>query len=69
MNFGILQSIATVTAVVAFFAIAWWAYSPKNRERFEEDARLALDEEDLDLPSKQQHKAQDVQATKGETRS
>lgn len=44
---GKLHSIATVAAFIAFIAIVWWAYSPKNRKRFEEDAKLALDDEDL----------------------
>lgn len=42
-----LHSIATVTAFIAFMAIVWWAYSPKNRERFEADAQLALDDDDV----------------------
>lgn len=41
-----LQSIATVTAFVAFIGVGWWAYSPKNKARFEEDAKLALDDDD-----------------------
>ncbi len=47
MNWGVLHSIATVGAFIAFIAIAWWAYSPKNKKRFEEDAQLALDDEQL----------------------
>ena len=40
-----LHSIATVAAFIAFLAIVWWAYSPNNRNRFEEDAKLALDDD------------------------
>lgn len=47
MNWGILHSIATVAAFIAFIGIAWWAYSPKNKKRFEEDAQLALDDQDI----------------------
>ncbi|OOR93873.1 cytochrome C [Moraxella caviae] len=47
MNWGVLHSIATVAAFIAFVAIAWWAYSPKNKKRFEEDAQLALDDSQL----------------------
>lgn len=47
MNWGVLHSIATVGAFVAFVAIAWWAYSPTNKKRFEEDAQLALDDEQI----------------------
>jgi len=49
-----LQIIATVSAFVAFVAIAWWAYSPKNEKRFEEDAQLALDDEDKEALSDEQ---------------
>lgn len=47
MNWGVLHSIATVAAFFAFIAIAWWAYAPKNKKRFEQDAQLALDDEQL----------------------
>lgn len=47
MNWGVLHSIATVAAFIAFIGIAWWAYSPKNKKRFEEDAQLALDDQDI----------------------
>ncbi len=47
MDWGLLHSIATLGAVIAFFAVAWWAYSPKNKQRFREDANLALDDEQL----------------------
>lgn len=45
MSIGELQTIATVSAFIAFVGVAWWAYSPKNKKRFEEDAQLALDDE------------------------
>lgn len=47
MGMGELQIIATVSAFIAFVGIAWWAYSPKNKKRFEEDAQLALDDENV----------------------
>ncbi|OAU95278.1 cbb3-type cytochrome oxidase subunit 3 [Moraxella catarrhalis] len=47
MNWGVLHSIATVAAFIAFIGIVWWAYSPKNKKRFEEDAQLALDDQDI----------------------
>lgn len=57
MNWGVLHSIATVGAFIAFIAIAWWAYSPKNKQRFEEDAQLALDDEQIEkLTSEQRTK-------------
>ena len=45
MGIGELQTIATVSAFIAFIGVAWWAYSPKNKKRFEEDAQLALDDD------------------------
>ena len=54
MNWGVLHSIATVAAFIAFITIAWWAYSPKNKKRFEEDAQLALDDNQIQELSSQQ---------------
>lgn len=51
-----LHSIATVAAFIAFIAIVWWAYSPKNRKRFEEDAKLALDDEMLNALASERNK-------------
>lgn len=51
-----LHSIATVAAFIAFIAIVWWAYSPKNRKRFEEDAKLALDDEMLNALTSERNK-------------
>ncbi|WP_201527546.1 MULTISPECIES: cbb3-type cytochrome oxidase subunit 3 [Psychrobacter] len=57
MGIGELQAIATVSAFIAFVGVAWWAYSPKNKKRFEEDAQLALDDEDKEtLPEEQRNK-------------
>lgn len=56
MNWGVLHSIATVAAFIAFIGIAWWAYSPKNKKRFEEDAQLALDSDVIESLSKQRTK-------------
>ena len=36
--------VATVTFVATFVGIAVWAWRPANRQRFEEAARLPLDE-------------------------
>lgn len=47
MNYGLWHSIATVLAVIAFSGVCWWAYSPHNRKRFEEDANLVLETDPL----------------------
>ena len=54
MGIGELQTIATVAAFIAFVGVAWWAYSPKNKTRFEEDAQLALDDEVIQTFSEKQ---------------
>ena len=45
MSISDLQVFATVGAFIAFISVAWWAYSPQNKKRFEDDAQLALDDE------------------------
>lgn len=47
MDYGTLHSIATVAAIIAFAGVCWWAYRPGNRQRFEDDARLPLDNDPL----------------------
>ena len=47
MSISDLHIIATVGAFIAFISIVWWAYSPSNKKRFEEDAQLALDDDML----------------------
>ncbi|WP_019520067.1 cbb3-type cytochrome oxidase subunit 3 [Faucicola boevrei] len=53
---GTLHSIATVAAFIAFIGIIWWAYSPNNRKRFEEDAKLALDDEMIENLASERNK-------------
>ncbi len=43
MSVVVWQSIATVLAMLAFAGVTWWAYNPKNRQRFEDDARIVID--------------------------
>ena len=57
MNYGLFHSIGTVSAFVAFIAVCWWAYSPRNRKRFEDDGRIVMETD----PMYQQR-----QAAKGE---
>jgi cytochrome c oxidase cbb3-type subunit 4 len=45
MNFTILSSVMTVISLIAFIGILYWAYSSKNKARFEEMAKLPLDNE------------------------
>ena len=40
MDVGTLGAIATVLVTVAFFGVCCWAFSPKLKQRFEDDAKL-----------------------------
>lgn len=45
MNFTILSSVMTVISLIAFIGILYWAFSSKNKARFEEQAQLPQDNE------------------------
>ena len=49
MDSGTIGAIVTVVFFLLFIAIAWWAFSRKNKKRFDEAARLPF-EEDNDKP-------------------
>ncbi|SKA09541.1 cytochrome c oxidase cbb3-type subunit 4 [Enhydrobacter aerosaccus] len=40
-----LATLWTVWAVLIFLGIAFWALRPKNRKRFERDAKIPLNDE------------------------
>lgn len=40
-----LQALATVLTTVAFLAVVFWAYSGKNKKRFDEAANLPFADE------------------------
>lgn len=46
MDSGTLGAISTVLVTIAFFAVCFWAFSPKLKKRFEEDAKLPFADED-----------------------
>lgn len=56
MDTGTLGAISTVLVTIAFFGVCFWAFSPKLKKRFEEDAKLpfADDEPDTQQPDTQQ---------------
>jgi cytochrome c oxidase cbb3-type subunit 4 len=41
----ILGSIWTIWAVIVFAGIAFWAWRPRNRRRFEKDSRIPFNDE------------------------
>lgn len=42
----LLGSIWTLWAVLVFAGIAFWAWRPRNRGRFEKDARIPFKDDD-----------------------
>ncbi|HRN77501.1 cbb3-type cytochrome c oxidase subunit 3 [Ottowia sp.] len=45
MDINLLRSIATVLAFVVFIGIVVWAWSRRNKERFDEAARLPFEQD------------------------
>ncbi len=46
MDSGTLSGIVTVVFLVVFIGIVAWAYSRRNKERFEDAGRLPFAEDD-----------------------
>ncbi len=46
-----IQGLWTLVVLVGFLAVVVWAYHPRNREGFEQAARIALDD-DADIQDK-----------------
>ena len=44
----VVLSIMTVIVTIAFTGIAAWAWSGKNKARFEEAARIPLEDDEFD---------------------
>ena len=44
MDVNLLREVMTVVSFVAFIGIIWFALSPRNSKRFEEAARLPLED-------------------------
>ncbi|MDA8127184.1 MAG: cbb3-type cytochrome c oxidase subunit 3 [Betaproteobacteria bacterium] len=51
MDSGTISGIITAIFVAVFIGIVWWAFSKRNKERFEEDAQLPFQDDD-DTPGK-----------------
>ena len=45
MDSNSIGAIVTVVFFLLFIAIIWWAYSKKNKKRFDEAAQLPFEEE------------------------
>jgi cytochrome c oxidase cbb3-type subunit 4 len=44
MNVDLVRGVITALSLACFVGIVIWAYSPRNRARFEQDARLPFEE-------------------------
>jgi cytochrome c oxidase cbb3-type subunit IV len=40
MDVGTLGAISTVLVTLAFIGVCYWAFAPRRKQRFEEDAKL-----------------------------
>ena len=45
MDITSLRVAATLLCFATFLGIAWWAYSVRNRERFDEAARIPFEQD------------------------
>ena len=48
LDLNMARAVITALALASFLGIAWWAYSGARRRRFDDAARLPLDD---DTPS------------------
>ena len=58
MDYEIVRSLTTVVMLLVFIAIALWAYSSRQRARFDEAAQLPLEDELTLLPARSEEGAQ-----------
>ena len=45
MDIQFVRSVLTVVVMAAFFGIAWWAYGPSRKARFERDGLLPFEDD------------------------
>ncbi|MCX7202151.1 MAG: cbb3-type cytochrome c oxidase subunit 3 [Burkholderiales bacterium] len=44
MDVNLLRGLITAISLACFVGIALWAYAPRNKARFEQDARLPFED-------------------------
>ena len=64
MDTGTLGAISTVLVTIAFFGVCIWAFSPKLKKRFEEDAKLPFADDEIEKKQTDDHQADDVEGRK-----
>jgi cytochrome c oxidase cbb3-type subunit 4 len=45
MDAGTLRGLATLLALLAFLGVVWWAWSGRQKQRFDEAARMPLEDD------------------------
>jgi cytochrome c oxidase cbb3-type subunit 4 len=48
MDINTLRGISTILVMIAFIGICLWAYSSSRKDRFEEDANLPFQDDEID---------------------
>ena len=46
MSSGTISGIVTAIFIVVFIGIVWWAFSRRNKQRFEDAGRLPFEDDD-----------------------
>ncbi|MFO1390237.1 cbb3-type cytochrome oxidase subunit 3 [Cellvibrio sp.] len=64
MDVGTLGAISTVLVTIAFFGVCFWAFSPKLKKRFEDDANLPFADEKEIKHTDDHQAADDVEGRK-----
>jgi cytochrome c oxidase cbb3-type subunit 4 len=57
MDIGTIHSIWTVLLFTCFIGIVLWAYSKRQKSRFEEAANLVFADEDKDLATREKDRS------------
>lgn len=57
MDIGTIHSIWTVLLFICFIGIVLWAYSKRQKSRFEEAANLVFADEDKDLATREKDRS------------
>lgn len=63
MDINTWRGISTILVAIAFFAICWWAFSPKRKKRFDEAANLPFADEKREPESEQDQNADGENST------
>lgn len=60
MDINDWRGVAVITCLIAFLTIVFWAYSKKNKARFEEAANVIFEDDDEDSkPANREERSND----------